>query len=197
MSKIRILAVSSSLNPTSVSRCALFALEKHVEALGADFEFVDLALEEWSLPLFDPKRRVVPEAYGKIKTLMLQSHAVVLATPDYHGGVSGVMKNFLDYYWGEFTGRLFGYVCASHEKGLTVMDQLRTSIRQCYGWSLPYGVSLSEADLNPERSELSNVKVDARLEQLAFDLVTYGPLLSERFASDKGQAGHGFASFYK
>lgn len=197
MSKIRILAISSSLNPTSVSKAALVDLGKHVQALGAEFEFVDLALDEWSLPLFDPKRRVVPEAYGKIKTLMLQSHAVVLATPDYHGGVSGVMKNFLDYYWGEFTGRLFGFVCASHEKGLLPMEQLRTSVRQCYGWSLPYGVSLSEADLNAERTEVTNAKVAGRLQQLAFDLVTYGPLLSDRFALDRGQAGRGFAAFYK
>jgi hypothetical protein len=37
-----------------------------------------------------------------------------------------------------------GYLCASHEKGLTVMDQLRTAVRQRYGWSMPYGVSINE-----------------------------------------------------
>ena len=66
----------------------------------------------------------------------------LLGTPDYHGSMSGAIKNFLDYHWAEFAGKLFGYVCASHEKGLTVMDHLRTAVRRCYGWSLPYGVSI-------------------------------------------------------
>jgi hypothetical protein len=32
---------------------------------------------------------------------------------------------------------------ASHEKGLTVADQMRTAIRQCYGWSMPYNISVN------------------------------------------------------
>ncbi|MEO5666820.1 MAG: NAD(P)H-dependent oxidoreductase [Bdellovibrionota bacterium] len=194
MSQAKVLGISSSLNPASVSRCALEVLGRDVRKLGATFEFVDLAQSEWELPLFDPKRANPPAAYLKIRTLMMQSHSIVLATPDYHGSVSGVMKNFLDYFWGEMTGRLFGYVCASHEKGLTVMDQMRTSVRQCYGWSLPYGLSLSETDLNAERSDITNPKVAARVKLLAYDLVTYGPLLADRFQADKGQTERGFAA---
>ena len=38
---------------------------------------------------------------------------------------------------------------ASHEKGLTVVDQMRTAIRQCYGWSMPYNISINgEKDFN-------------------------------------------------
>jgi len=36
------------------------------------------------------------------------------------------MKNFLDHFWREFAGKLFATIVASHEKGLTVTDQLRT-----------------------------------------------------------------------
>jgi NAD(P)H-dependent FMN reductase len=32
--------------------------------------------------------------------------AFILATPDYHGSMSGSLKNFLDYFWSEFAGRL-------------------------------------------------------------------------------------------
>ena len=197
MSEVKILTISASLHPASVSRAALVSLGAEVTKLGANFQLVDLASEEWSLPLFDPRRKLSPAAYEKIKALMLSSHAVVLASPDYHGGASGVMKNCLDYFWGEFAGRLFGYVCASHEKGLTVMEQMRTSVRQCYGWSLPYGLSLSESDLNAERSEITNAKVSARVQLMAHDLCTYGPLLTARFAEDKSKPGQGFAAFYK
>jgi len=194
MSSAKVLAISSSLHPASVSRCALKQLGVELHALGATFDLVDLAQDEWSLPLFDPQRKTKPDAFARIKALLLSSEAIVLATPDYHGGVSGVMKNFLDYYWSEFTGRLFGYVCASHEKGLTVMDQMRTSVRQCYGWSLPYGVSLSEADLNAERTEVTNAKIAARLKLMAHDLNVYAPLLASRFAEDKGTRGFAAAS---
>jgi NAD(P)H-dependent FMN reductase len=197
MSQVKILAISASLHPASVSRAALVALGAEVTKRGASYQLVDLASEEWSLPLFDPRRKSSPPAYEKIKALMLDSHAVVLASPDYHGGASGVMKNCLDYFWGEFAGRLFGYVCASHEKGLTVMEQMRTSVRQCYGWSLPYGLSLSESDLNTERSEITNSKVSSRVQLMAHDLCTYGPLLTARFAEDKSKPGQGFAAFYK
>jgi NAD(P)H-dependent FMN reductase len=57
--------------------------------------------------------------------------------------LSGVLKNFLDYYFNEFAEKIFGYLCASHEKGFTVMDQMRTVMLQCYGWSMPYGVSIN------------------------------------------------------
>jgi len=57
--------------------------------------------------------------------------------------MSGVMKNFLDFFWLDFAGKAFGYVYASHEKGLTVMNQIRTAVRQHYGWSMPYGLPVN------------------------------------------------------
>jgi len=50
-------------------------------------------------------------------TKMVKStDAFVFATPDYHCTMSGSMKIFLNYCWSEFSGKLFGYICASHEK---------------------------------------------------------------------------------
>jgi FMN reductase len=110
--------------------------------------------------------------------------AFVLVSPDYHGSISGSMKNFLDYYWEEFAGKTFGYICTSHEKGLTVMDQMRTAVRQCYGWSLPYGISVNgEEDFN-EVGKVVNSLLDKRLKMLARDLVVYGKLIREQFLQD-------------
>ena len=76
-------------------------------------------------------------------------------------------QNFLDYYWEEFAGKVFGYICTSHEKGLTVMDQMRTAVRQCYGWSLPYGISVNrEEDFN-EEGKVVNTVLYKRLKMLA------------------------------
>jgi NAD(P)H-dependent FMN reductase len=68
--------------------------------------------------------------------------AFLLATPDYHGSMSGPIKNFLDYHRDGFSGKLFGFLCASHERGLTAMEQMRAAVGRCHGRGLPYNVSV-------------------------------------------------------
>jgi hypothetical protein len=86
--------------------------------------------------------------------------------------------------WEEFAGKTFGYICTSHEKGLTVMDQMRTAVRQCYGWSLPYGISVNgEEDFN-KVGELVNSVLEKRLRMLARDLVVYRKTIREQFLQD-------------
>jgi FMN reductase len=98
--------------------------------------------------------------------------------------MSGALKNFLDFHWEEFAGKLFGYICASHEKGLTVMDQMRTAVRQCYGWSLPYGISIhGELDFS-EDGTIQNSRLAERLAMLTRDLVVYGDLIRQQFLRD-------------
>jgi NAD(P)H-dependent FMN reductase len=111
--------------------------------------------------------------------------------------MSGAMKNFLDYHWEEFAGKLFGYVCASHEKGLTVMDQMRTAVRQCYGWSLPYGVSIHGEQDFDEAGAVVNPRLAQRLTMLTRDLVVYGALLRGQFVQDlSGRERTTFAARY-
>jgi FMN reductase len=98
--------------------------------------------------------------------------------------MSGAMKNFLDYFWEEFAGKTFGYVCTSHEKGLTVADQMRTAVRQCYGWSMPYNISVNgEKDFNL-KGNIVNSDLAKRIKMLTRDLVTYGKLIRGQFLQD-------------
>ena len=80
--------------------------------------------------------------------------------------MAGSMKNFLDYFWSEFAGKLFGYICSSHEKGLTVMDQMRTAVRQCYGWSMPYGISINGEKDFETNGDIRNEAVLRRMQVL-------------------------------
>ena len=107
------------------------------------------------------------------------------------------MKNFLDYFWSDFAGKLFGYICASHEKGLTVMDQMRTAVRQCYGWSMPYGVSINgENDF--ENGLIKNPQIQTRLTMLSRDLSVYGKLIRNQFLQDvENNVSDTFAFYYK
>ena len=179
---IRLLAVCGSTREHSYSgRLAIIALAAAQEH-GAETRLLEL--NTLDLPTYNPDKDELDHEGLRVATEAVNwADAFLLASPDYHGSMSGAMKNFLDFYWAEFAGKLFGYIVASHEKGLTVMEHMRTSVRQCYGWSLPYGVSVhGEKDL--DSSGLSNPQVARRLRMLARDLVVYGVLVRGQFQQD-------------
>lgn len=178
----QILGVSGSLREKSRTALALGLLLKFAEEHGAETRMLDLRTIE--LPLYRPDGPGGSAAEARLGADMHWAGAVVLASPDYHGSMSGTMKNFLDYNWEECAGKVFGYLCSSHEKGLTVMDQMRTVVRQCYGWSMPYGLSFDgRADFD-DQGTLKNAKMEARMRMMARDLVVYGALIHEQFLSD-------------
>ena len=198
---LKILGVGSSMRRNSYGTKALkFILDMTKKY---DTETRLLNLRETKLPLFDPDGSTeedtsLSDELRKITDYVSGADAFVLVSPDYHGSMSGVMKNFLDHYWEEFAGKTFGYVCTSHKKGLTAMDQMRTAIRQCYGWSLPYGVSINgELDFNT-KGEIINDLLVKRLDMLAHDLITYGRLIREQFLKDiSNNVVNTFAARYK
>lgn len=78
---------------------------------GAETRLLDLRQTE--LPTYNPEDS--SESNTQVQYLVKWADAFTLASPDYHGSMSGVMKNFLDHFWAEFAGKLFGFICASHE----------------------------------------------------------------------------------
>jgi FMN reductase len=164
---------------------------------GAETRLLDLRVAD--LPLYRPRGKAIETEGVRLANEAVEwADALVLASPDYHGSVSGAMKNFLDYYWEEFAGKAFGYLCASHEKGLTVMDQMRTAVRQCYGWSLPYGVSFNGDHDFDEAGNVTNAQVARRLRMIARDLVVYGALIRDQFLRDlRSDEADTFAKRYR
>lgn len=179
----KILGIGSSLNKKSTSTRILQMTLETSRKYGATVSLLNL--REFNLPIFNPnKPRETTKDIIKINQEVNGSDAFILATPDYHGSMSGGMKNFLDYYWYEFSGKLFGYIVSSHEKGLTVIDHMRTAVRQCYGWSLPYGLSIhAENDFDID-GNIKNIYLNQRINNMARDMVTYGKLLVTQFLYD-------------
>ena len=192
--KFTVLGVAGSTRQGSYSTETLKIVLDHAKKHDAEVRLLEL--NRIVLPLYNPS---APES----KEVELAAEAVVwadafiLTSPDYHGSMSGALKNFLDHFYEEFAGKLFGYIVASHEKGLTVMEQMRTAVRQCYGWSLPYGVSINGPQDFTNR-ELSNSRLSSRVQMMARDLVVYGKLLRDQFALDLGSSVQDtFASHYR
>jgi NAD(P)H-dependent FMN reductase len=192
---LNVLGVGSSMRQISYSTAALTIILEKVGRNNAETKLLDL--QKTRLPMLysqDDTQEIV-----QVTGLVKWADAFVLATPDYHGSMSGSLKNFLDYFWSEFAGKTFGYIVASHEKGLTVMDQMRTAVRQCYGWSMPYGVSINPEDDFNDKREVISTKLSSRLDMLARDLAVYGKLIREQFLNDLRQNGlvNTFAGYYR
>jgi hypothetical protein len=80
---------------------------------------------------------------------------------------------------------------ASHEKGLTVTDQLRTVARQCYAWTLPYGLSfMGEGEI--KEGKVRGAELNKRLEMMTRDTVIYGRLLAAQRRADLASKEPGF-----
>lgn len=192
---LKILGVASSMREISYSTHILKqALEKS-EKNGAETRLLDL--RKLQLPMYHPEKNNSPEI-DKVTEYVKWADAFILASPDYHGSMSGVMKNFLDFFWSDFAGKTFGYICASHEKGLTAMDQMRTAVRQCYGWSMPYGVSVNSDQDFDKQGNITNENIISRIETIGRDLVVYGSLIADQYKKDlQSEESNTFAARYR
>lgn len=177
-----VLGVAGSIRQGSYSTQALKIALEYAKMQGAEVRLLEL--NTIVLPLYDPSAPASKEVERATEAIAW-ADAFILASPDYHGSMSGTLKNFLDHFYEEFAGKVFGYIVASHEKGLTVMDQMRTAVRQCYGWSMPYGVSINGPQ-DFTGLETANARSSSRLRMIARDLVIYGRLIRDQFMRDFG-----------
>src|SRR5438105_3713247 len=191
---LNILAVVGSLHRDSVTRCVIAYVAERLRASGCAVDVLDF--EKEPLALYNPETAYDLPGYAELKARVERADVVVLGTPDYHGSVSGAMKNFLDHFWHEFAGKLFATIVASHEKGLTVTDQLRTVARQCYSWSMPYGVSFADEE-DVKDGKIASDALQKRLRMFVRDVRTYGALLARQRRADLEGAEPGFMARHR
>jgi FMN reductase len=186
---LKILAVIGSLHGSSVTRTVVSQIAEHLKAAGCAVDVLDLSKE--TLPLYNPDTAEDQPGFPALQGRVERADVLILGTPDYHGSISSALKNFLDHFWHEFAGKLFATVVASHEKGLTVSDQLRTVARQCYAWTLPYGVSFMDK-VDVKDGEIVSDSFRKRVEMLARDVRVYGGLLAQQRRADLAGNEPGF-----
>ena len=193
-SQLQVLGVVGSLNQNSVTRVVIQHVAHALTALECHVDVFDPLAEQ--LPLFNPDSSYGAAGYDALQKRVSAADVFLLGTPDYHGSISSTLKNFLDHFWQEFAGKLFATVVSSHEKGLTVTDQLRTVARQCYAWSLPYGVSFVDRE-DVKDGVVTGEAVKKRLEMMVHDIKHYGRLLAEQRVRDLNGNDPGFMAKHR
>jgi NAD(P)H-dependent FMN reductase len=191
---LNVLAVVGSLQRASVTRAVVQYVAEQMQQAGAAVDLLDFQKEP--LALYNPDTAHESPGYVGLQARVERADVIVLGTPDYHGSLSGAMKNFLDHFWHEFAGKLFATIVASHEKGLTVTDQLRTVARQCYAWTLPYAVAFTE-ELDVKDGKIVSDSLQKRLTMLIRDARVYGVVLARQRRADLAGSEPGFMARHR
>lgn len=145
----RVLGLGGTQRPGSSSELALRAALAAAARQGATTEIITAAGLE--LPMYDPGRTLTPEAQDLL-TAVRAADAIVIASPGYHGGVSGLLKNALDYLQElaeddcpYLDGMAVGCIvsAAGWQAATTTLASLRTTVHALRGWPTPLGIAFN------------------------------------------------------
>jgi NAD(P)H-dependent FMN reductase len=95
---IKILAVSGSTRAGSLNRLLLEVAASGARSAGASVTSV--ALADFPLPLYDADFEAehgLPHEAEALQSLVATHHGLVIATPEYNGGYTAVLKNAIDW----------------------------------------------------------------------------------------------------
>ena len=107
------------------------------------------------LPHFAPEHQTRTEEQRELIEMVRHADGLIVASPGYHGGVSGLVKNALDLLEdlrGDercyLDGRAVGCVvtAAGWQAAVSTLDALRAIVHALRGWPTPLGASLNTTE---------------------------------------------------
>ncbi|CAN5326305.1 NAD(P)H-dependent oxidoreductase [soil metagenome] len=176
-----VVGLGGTLRANSSTERALRYCLDQVEAQGGRTKLY--AGQDLDLPMYAPHELVrTPKAVELVGSLRT-ADAVIVASPGYHGAVSGLVKNALDYIedlredprvyldntpWGCITCA-FGWQAA-----VGTLGQLRVIGHALRAWPTPLGVAINSADpVWDNTGEMVDNSVKGQLEMLASQVLTF------------------------
>ncbi len=144
---LRVVAISGSLRSEGFTQKALKITLDGARELGAQTQLINL--NEYDLIFCDGRdRKDYPEGVHRLQADVKGAQGIILGTPEYHGGYSGVLKNALDLMgFEEFGGKMWGLigVAGGTQGANNALNSLRSIGRALHAWVVPEQVSISEA----------------------------------------------------
>jgi FMN reductase len=146
-----VIGIGGTTRPGSSTERALGFALKGAEESGARVQLFGGAFLH-TLPHYVPERRELTDEQHELVEAVRTADAVIIATPGYHGGISGLVKNALDtleelrlderpYLDGRAVGSIvtaYGWQAAG-----TVLTSLRSIVHALRGWPTPFGATVN------------------------------------------------------
>jgi FMN reductase len=173
ISMIKIVGIGGSLRPDSYSQRALILAAERVKALGAEVEVLDL--RTMNLPFCDggDDYTAYPDV-ARLRETVKAADGLILATPEYHGSVSGVLKNALDLMsFDQLSNKVTGLISVlGGQSNSNALNDLRVIMRWVHGWVIPEQVAIGQAwKAFDADGNLADEKLAERLDGFAKSLV--------------------------
>ena len=148
-----IVGMGGTTREGSSSEQALRFAMKAAERIGAQTAMLTGAAIE--LPMYAPERKERSPSAEKLVGFLRRSHGVIITSPGYHGSISGLVKNALDYVEDMredrdcyFDGRSIGCVACAYGWQATgsTLAALRSMVHALRGWPTPIGVAINSSE---------------------------------------------------
>lgn len=162
---MRVMVIAGSLHQASATRAALRIGADTLRELGAEVDFYDLG--EHRFLLYDPDAETDPPEVVDFAQRALAADGFLIGTPEYHSGMSGALKNALDYVGSKhFKHKPVGLLCAAGggKGGMNGLANLRMVMRGVMALVLPEQVTVDEDDFD---AEMNLVNADRRQRVIA------------------------------
>jgi FMN reductase len=170
---VKIVGIGGSLRRDSYSQIALNVAASRVEALGAEMEVLDLRLLQLPFCNGEDEYPGYPDV-ERLQQTVKQADGLILATPEYHGSVSGVLKNALDLMsFEQLDGKVTGLISVlGGQPNSNALNDLRIIMRWVHGWVIPEQIAIGQAwkAFDPE-GKLLDEKLSQRFDSFAQSLV--------------------------
>ena len=169
--RVTVLSGSTKANSTVTLLCRYIAV--CMESDGHEVTIFDLAT--MPLPIMCETEKYDNNSHvNTLKEWMNEADGIVLATPEYHGAMSGALKNALDFLWPQFAGKPVTVASvAGGAVGVSSLLMLQTIMRQVHAINSPAWVSLCGPDRGfNEDGTPENEKVAERIQKACAQLST-------------------------
>ncbi|HEY8379899.1 MAG TPA: NADPH-dependent FMN reductase [Nannocystis sp.] len=179
--KARITVVSGSSRLESRVQAVVALAADTARAAGADVQVI--LLHELALPVMvhgDARQDELPGVRA-IRRSAAWADGFILVTPEYHGSMSGCLKNWFDFLYEELAGKFAGVLAVTGGgSGDMSITAVKNSFAWCHGFTLPYHAAARASDFDAD-GNLESPAVADRVRRIAHDVVRYAPILRAAF----------------
>lgn len=192
-----IVALGGTLRAgSSTEKALVIALEG---ARDAGAETLLIPGPDLEMPMYAPERLDRTPAAERLVGALRKADGVLLGSPGYHGGISGLVKNALDYTedmrgdeWPYFHGRPVGSIAtgAGWQGAVNTLTALRGIVHALRGWNTPLGVAINtiEPVFTPDGACLDE-KIDTMLRSLGRDIAEAARVRAMMIAAPRATIG--------
>jgi FMN reductase len=179
---LRIVGIGGTTKAGSSTEKALLACLGAAEKLGVEIEVISGA-KLAALPLYSPEEPLRTPEQQRFVASVRDADGLILATPAYHAGMSGLLKNAIDLLEDlrdeqrpYLDGRAVGCIVTAYgwQGAGTTLTSVRTIVHALRGWPTPLGVTLNTAiPLFDDQGRCTDERVQVQFEMLAAQVVEF------------------------